>query len=77
MKFKRKRTDGQRLFDELLATDVKSLLGFERAVRFFILNRITFSGVVEAADIPSRLSRRGSQIYPSSAWRNLVNCWRE
>ncbi len=48
MKFKRKRTDGQALFDELLAVDVKSLLGFERAVRFFILNRITFSGVVES-----------------------------
>ena len=48
MKLKRKRTDGQQLFDELLAVDVKSLLGFERAVRFFVLNRITFSGVVEA-----------------------------
>jgi DNA adenine methylase len=48
MKFKRERSDGQQLFNELLAVDVKSLLGFERAVRFFVLNRITFSGVVEA-----------------------------
>jgi len=48
MKLKKKKTDGQQLFDEMLAVDVKSLLGFERAVRFFILNRITFSGVVES-----------------------------
>ncbi|CAG0962734.1 Modification methylase DpnIIA [Anaerolineales bacterium] len=48
MKFKRERTDGQGLFNELLSVDVKSLSEFERAVRFFVLNRITFSGVVEA-----------------------------
>lgn len=48
MKFKKERADGQQLFNELLAVDVKSLSGFERAVRFFVLNRITFSGVVEA-----------------------------
>ncbi len=48
MRFKRERVDGQGLFNELLAVDVKSLSGFERAVRFFVLNRITFSGVVEA-----------------------------
>jgi DNA adenine methylase len=47
-KFKRERTDGQRLFDELLAVDAQTLSGFERAVRFFLLNRITFSGVVES-----------------------------
>lgn len=45
---KRERTDGRALFDELSGVNVESLTEFERAVRFFILNRITFSGVVEA-----------------------------
>jgi DNA adenine methylase len=45
---KKKRQDGQELFNELLAVDVASLTEFERAVRFFVLNRITFSGVVES-----------------------------
>jgi DNA adenine methylase len=48
MKVKNKRTDGQRLFDELVNVDVDSLTEFERAIRFFVLNRITFSGVVES-----------------------------
>jgi len=45
---KRERTNGQELFDELLSVDTESLTGLERAVRFFVLNRITFSGVVES-----------------------------
>ena len=45
---KKERKNGQELFDELLKVDVSSLTEFERAVRFFILNRITFSGVVES-----------------------------
>ena len=48
LKVKRKRSNGQKLFDELLGVDAKSLTAFERAVRFFVLNRITFSGVVES-----------------------------
>ena len=32
----------------MLQVDVKTLTEFERAVRFFVLNRITFSGVVES-----------------------------
>ena len=32
----------------MVNADVSKLTGFERAVRFFILNRITFSGVVES-----------------------------
>lgn len=47
-KVKKERLDGQDLFDELVKVDVKSLTEFERAVRFFVLNRITFSGVVES-----------------------------
>lgn len=45
---KKQRPNGQGLFDELLTTEVSSLNEFERAIRFFVLNRITFSGVVEA-----------------------------
>jgi DNA adenine methylase len=45
---KRDRKNGRELFDELLGTDISSLTGLERAVRFFVLNRITFSGVVES-----------------------------
>jgi DNA adenine methylase len=47
-KIKMERRNGQELFDELLKVDVPSLTEFERAVRFFVLNRITFSGVVES-----------------------------
>ena len=45
---KRERKNGQELFDELLGIDISSLTEFERAIRFFVLNRITFSGVVES-----------------------------
>lgn len=45
---RKEHRDGQRLFDELLQVDIKKLTEFERAVRFFVLNRITFSGVVES-----------------------------
>lgn len=48
LKIKSETVDGQGLFDELVNMNAKSLPGFERAVRFFILNRITFSGVVES-----------------------------
>lgn len=47
-RIKKTRQNGQELFNELLQAHVSSLTGFERAVRFFILNRITFSGVVES-----------------------------
>lgn len=45
---RKQNKDGQKLFDELLRLDVSSLTEFERAVRFFVLNRITFSGIVES-----------------------------
>ena len=47
-KFKKRRTNGKRLFKELVGVAINELTEFERAVRFFILNRITFSGVVES-----------------------------
>lgn len=45
---KNKYTDGKLLFFELTSIDVNNLSDFERAVRFFVLNRITFSGTVES-----------------------------
>ncbi|GAB4462267.1 MAG: DNA adenine methylase [Anaerolineales bacterium] len=48
LKIKKERSNGQELFDELVNTDTSRLSEFERAVRFFVLNRITFSGVVES-----------------------------
>jgi DNA adenine methylase len=48
LKVKKERRNGQELFDELLGTKTETLTNFERAVRFFVLNRITFSGVVES-----------------------------
>jgi DNA adenine methylase len=47
-KVKKERSSGQELFNELVGVDVNKLSEFDRAVRFFVLNRITFSGVVEA-----------------------------
>ncbi|MBD2336977.1 DNA adenine methylase [Calothrix sp. FACHB-156] len=45
---KHKYTDGKLLFTELTTVDINQLSDFERAVRFFVLNRITFSGTVES-----------------------------
>ena len=47
-KIHKRRPDGQELFIELVKDDISKLSGFDRAVRFFILNRITFSGLVES-----------------------------
>jgi DNA adenine methylase len=40
--------DGRLLFTDLTSVDINTLSELERAVRFFVLNRITFSGTVEA-----------------------------
>lgn len=48
LKIKKETIDGQSLFTEFVNIDVHKLTEFERATRFFILNRITFSGVVES-----------------------------
>jgi DNA adenine methylase len=45
---KKECLDGRELFTELVRQKSESLTAFERAVRFFVLNRITFSGTVEA-----------------------------
>jgi DNA adenine methylase len=45
---KRNFSDGKVLFEMLVNQNTEELPDFERAVRFFVLNRITFSGTVEA-----------------------------
>ncbi|MCC5899429.1 MAG: DNA adenine methylase [Phormidium sp. GEM2.Bin31] len=45
---KETRQDGRELFQELATVDVSQLSELERAIRFFVLNRITFSGTIEA-----------------------------
>ncbi len=45
---KQNRKDGRGLFTELSQVNVEKTSDFDRAVRFFILNRITFSGTIES-----------------------------
>jgi DNA adenine methylase len=45
---KHQTTDGRALFEALAAADTSTLSRLERAVRFFVLNRITFSGTIES-----------------------------
>lgn len=45
---KKTTQDGRKLFEELSNVEVDKLTQLERAVRFFVLNRISFSGTVEA-----------------------------
>lgn len=47
-KIKRENKDGRQLFQSLTAGVSADISDFDRAVRFFVLNRITFSGTVEA-----------------------------
>jgi DNA adenine methylase len=47
-RIKNEYTDGKLLFTELVKVDINNLSDLERAVRFFVLNRITFSGTVES-----------------------------
>ncbi len=61
---KSKTTNGQELFDKLVNINIDNLSEFERAVRFFILNRITFSGVVESGGY-SQMSFVGRFTYSS------------
>jgi len=48
--------DGRRLFEEFSSQEGGG--EFERAVRFFVLNRISFSGTTYSGGFPSRLLRK-------------------
>jgi DNA adenine methylase len=45
---KREAKDGRLLFNNLTSADTSTMTPTERATRFFILNRITFSGTIES-----------------------------
>lgn len=45
---KQTHQDGKKLFEKLSTVHLETLSELERAVRFFILNRITFSGTIES-----------------------------
>ncbi len=47
-KIKQEKTDGRILFKSLAAKDTSIMTPLDRAVRFFILNRISFSGTIES-----------------------------
>jgi DNA adenine methylase len=47
-RIKQENSCGRTLFDRLVSLETEQLLPLDRAVRFFILNRITFSGTVES-----------------------------
>jgi len=47
-RIKETEKDGHSLFKRMVEAGDKKLSDFERAVRFFVLNRITFSGTVDA-----------------------------
>jgi DNA adenine methylase len=47
-KVKATHLEGRVLFNKMTKVDIDKLSDFERAVRFFVLNRITFSGTVES-----------------------------
>ncbi len=64
LKIKSKGINGRELFNQLISINTESLSEFERAVRFFVLNRITFSGVVESGGY-SHLSFVGRFTYSS------------
>ncbi|MBI5030536.1 MAG: DNA adenine methylase [Chloroflexi bacterium] len=54
---KRTTQDGRKLFEELSNVEVDKLTQLERAVRFFVLNRISFSGTVEAGGYSEKAFR--------------------
>jgi DNA adenine methylase len=45
---KKNKTDGRALFKHLAQADTTKMTSLERAVRFFVLNRISFSGTIES-----------------------------
>jgi DNA adenine methylase len=45
---KKNKTDGRALFKYLAQADTTKMTSLERAVRFFVLNRISFSGTIES-----------------------------
>lgn len=60
-------TNGRELYEKLLARRGENLNDFQRAVDFFVLNRITFSGVVDCGGYSQKAYE--SRFTPSSIER--------
>mgnify|MGYP004662352869 FL=1 len=60
-------TNGRELYEKLLARRGENLSNFQRAVDFFVLNRITFSGVVDCGGYSQKAYE--SRFTPSSIER--------
>jgi DNA adenine methylase len=45
---KKSKTCGRELFNQLAKADTAKMTSLERATRFFVLNRISFSGTIES-----------------------------
>ena len=58
LKVKESYKDGRKLFGKLVARREHGLSDFQRAVDFFILNRITFSGVVDSGGYSEQSFRK-------------------
>ncbi len=78
---KHKYPNGRELFKDLTQPDL-NLSEFDRAVRFFILNRITFSGTVDSGGYSQQAFERRftessierlRQLSPSLALANITN----
>jgi DNA adenine methylase len=70
------RTDGKALFRELTQVDPSQLNELERAVRFFVLNRITFSGTIESGGFSQQAFEQrftNSSIERLSKLRHLLD----
>jgi len=69
-RIKQKYTDGRELFNYFTREDLK-LNDFQRAVRFFVLNRITFSGTVDSGGYSQQAFERRFTDSSLDRLRNL------
>ena len=69
-RIQKKYTDGRSLFNDFTRGDLK-LSEFERAVRFFVLNRITFSGTVDSGGYSQQAFERRFTVSSIDRLRKL------
>ena len=75
-KIRHSQIHGKDLFINLTTVNVNSLTKFERAVRFFVLNRITFSGTVDCGGFSQKAFETrftNSSIKRLSRTKNLLD----
>jgi len=75
-KIKNETKDGRGLFDEFRNGLNNDLSDFDRAVRFFVLNRITFSGTVDSGGTQKQLITQDSHIHLSAVYCHWNHCFK-